>query len=350
MAFKNIKGNIKNSLLDYFVSGKAVQYHSAEFGNIKPFAASGGTKIIDGSSTYHVFTGSSDFTISAGEESIEVLIVAGGGSGAGSQGGGGGGSGIVHSSAINGVPGTYTVTVGGGGASVSPPIGYDSLGAKGSSSSFNSVAAVGGGGGIYNNTGYPGLPAPLQASVIGANGGGGGGGSGPGAAGDGITPQPVPGDYTAYGGNAGDPQAISPGGSGGGGGGAGAAAPTGSPRPSGTAAPGGAGQPFANFPGPGIYNAAPGPLQTTLTTAWRDALGPTGLFGGGGGGGDNDPTGGNGFGGPGGGGNGGAESITSTQGVDYTGGGGGSIGAITSIPGESTSKGGDGIVIIRYTS
>lgn len=348
MAFKNIQGNVRGSnFFGFNVSGKGIQYHSVEFGLSGLFEASGGTKIIDGSSTYHVFTGSSDFTISSGEKSIEVLIVAGGGSGAGSQGGGGGGSGIVHSSAINAVPGTYTVTVGSGGASVSPPIGYSSLGAKGSPSSFNSVVAVGGGGGIYNNTGYPALPAPLQATVIGANGGGGGGGSGTGAAGDGITPQPVPGDYTAYGGNAGDPQAISPGGSGGGGGGAGGAALTGSPRPSGTAAPGGVGQPFANFPGPGIYNAAPGTLQTTLTTAWRDALGPTGLFGGGGGGGDNDPT-GNGFGGPGGGGDGGAESITSTQGVDYTGGGGGSIGAVTSIPVESISKGGDGIVIIRY--
>jgi hypothetical protein len=32
MAFKSIQGSAKQSLLDYFVSGKAVQYHSAEKG------------------------------------------------------------------------------------------------------------------------------------------------------------------------------------------------------------------------------------------------------------------------------------------------------------------------------
>lgn len=35
MAFKNIKGNVRNNLLDYSVSGKAVQYHSQQFGNTR---------------------------------------------------------------------------------------------------------------------------------------------------------------------------------------------------------------------------------------------------------------------------------------------------------------------------
>jgi hypothetical protein len=315
-----------------------------------PFSATGGTKFVDGSSTYHIFTGSGDFIGSGQNSTIEVLIVAGGGSGAGGQGGGAGGAGVVYGTSIPVGAATYPVVIGGGGASVTNPIDYPSIGSKGSVSSFNSVTAIGGGGGIENNNGYPNITAPEQALVIGANGGGGGGGSGPGSAADGITPQPVPGDYTAYGGYAGAPQAGAPGGSGGGGGGAGGASPgPSSPRSAGTASPGGAGAAFPSFPGPGIYDASPSPLQSTLTTSWRDALGPTGLFGGGGGGGEDGPS-GRGLGGPGGGGDGGDVSNASTGGVDYTGGGGGGIGALGNVVPPYTSKGGDGIVIIAYPS
>jgi len=351
MGFKNIRGEFnRTGLIADFISGKFVG-HSAkkvfgEFGII-PFSATGGTKFVDGSSTYHIFTGSGDFICSGQNSTIEVLIVAGGGSGAGGQGGGGGGSGVVYGTSIPVGEATYPVVIGGGGASVTNPIGYPSFGSKGSVSSFNSVTAIGGGAGIRNSYGYPDVASP---SLIGANGGGGGGGSGPGSAGDGITPQPVPGDYTAYGGYAGDPQACAPGGSGGGGGGAGGTSPgPSSPRPSGTSSPGGAGAAFPSFPGPGMYNASPSPLQSTLTTSWRDALGPTGLFGGGGGGGEDGPS-GRGLGGPGGGGDGGDVSNVSTGGVDYTGGGGGATGQLGDIVPPYTSKGGDGIVIIKYST
>ena len=351
MGFKNIRGEFnRTGLIADFISGKFVG-HSAkkvfgEFGII-PFSATGGTKFVDGSSTYHIFTGSGDFICSGQNSTIEVLIVAGGGSGAGGQGGGGGGSGVVYGTSIPVGEATYPVVIGGGGASVTNPIGYPSFGSKGSVSSFNSVTAIGGGAGIRNSYGYPDVASP---SLIGANGGGGGGGSGPGSAGDGITPQPVPGDYTAYGGYAGDPQAGAPGGSGAGGGGAGGTSPgPSSPRPSGTSSPGGAGAAFPSFPGPGMYNASPSPLQSTLTTSWRDALGPTGLFGGGGGGGEDGPS-GRGLGGPGGGGDGGDVSNVSTGGVDYTGGGGGATGQLGDIVPPYTSKGGDGIVIIKYST
>lgn len=355
MGFKSVKGSFnRTGLIADFISGKYVGNSAkkvfGEFG-IPPFSATGGTKFVDGSSTYHIFIGSDDFIVSTGSGTIEVLIVAGGGSGAGTQGGGGGGAGIVYGTSISISGGTYPVVIGAGGASVINPVGYTSLGSKGSVSSFNSVTAIGGGGGIDNGTGYPNLPAPEQALVIGANGGGGGGGSGSSAAADGITPQPVPVDYTAYGGYAGAPQAGAPGGSGGGGGGAGGNSPGPSaPRPSGTASPGGAGAAFPSFPGPGIYDASPSPLQSTLTTSWRDALGPTGLFGGGGGGGE-DLSAGRGLGGPGGGGSGGDTAPTiSTQGVDYTGGGGGAIGVPGNVVPPASSKGGDGIVIIKYST
>lgn len=352
MGFKSVKGSFnRTGLIADFISGKYVGNSAkkvfGEFGTL-PFSATGGTKFTDGSSTYHIFTGSDDFIVSENKKNIEVLIVAGGGSGGGgTQSGGGGGAGIVYGSAVTVTPGTYPVVVGGGGAGV-PSATVSGL--KGSVSSFNSVTAVGGGGGIRNSVGYPDLPAPEQVLLIGANGGGGGGGIGPGSAADGITPQPVPGVYTAYGGYAGAPHAGAPGGSGGGGGGAGGASPGPSaPRATGTPSPGGPGAGFPSFPGPGIYDASPSPLQSTLTTSWRDALGPTGLFGGGGGGSENDST-GFGLGGPGGGGNGGDLNDASTGGVEYTGGGGGGIGAPGASTPPYTSKGGDGIVIIKYST
>ena len=305
---------------------------------------SGGTQITSGSYTYHVFISSGSLLVESGDITAEVLIVAGGGSGAGGQGGGGGGGGVVVGSSVPLGPGSYPVVVGSGGAAISPPVGYPSSGSNGSPSSFNSVTALCGGGGLRNNYAWPsygGAPTPLAPSV--ANSGGGGGGSGPGGGSRPRTPQPVPANYTAYGGGAGAPQGTTGGASGGGGGGAGGnAPPASSTRPSGTPSPGGPGAAAPAFPAPVIEPAIPAPVRPT----WTPAVGPTGVFGGGGGGGD-DNTGGAGSGGPGGGGDGGNTDAIGTRGVEYTGGGGGATGA-NSNPYAPETAGGSGIVIVRY--
>jgi hypothetical protein len=73
MAFKSIQGSAKQSLLDYFVSGKAVQYHSAEKGYKTELSsgltATGGviSDYVDGSDVYraHIFTSSGTFDVTA---------------------------------------------------------------------------------------------------------------------------------------------------------------------------------------------------------------------------------------------------------------------------------------------
>ena len=104
MAFKSIQGSAKQSLLDYFVSGKAVQYHSAEKG-LKGeiptgLTATGGviSDYTDGPAVYraHIFTSSGTFSVSApGDfgDTVEYLVVAGGGGGGGAYEAGGGGAG-----------------------------------------------------------------------------------------------------------------------------------------------------------------------------------------------------------------------------------------------------------------
>jgi len=84
-----------------------------------------------------------------------------------------------------------------------------------------------------------------------------------------------------------------------------------------------------------MYPLLPSPVQSIVGTAWRDALGPTGLFAGGGGG----AGGPGGSGGPGGGGPGAPPTVGKA--VVNTGGGGGGFN-----PG--VLNGGPGIVIIRY--
>ena len=72
---------------------------------------------------------------------VKALVVAGGGGGGGvtdsSQGGGGGSGGYIYNSAFTITPGTFSVTVGGGGA----------INTNGQDSVFSSLTAVGGGEG-----------------------------------------------------------------------------------------------------------------------------------------------------------------------------------------------------------
>ena len=311
--------------------------------------STGGTKITSGSDVYHVFLYDGTFSLEGRQISAsKVLIVSGGGSGGNGQSGGGGGGSAVYSSSYSIQTGNYPIVVGGGGATSDPSPSYADNGNRGGNSSAFGVTALGGGAGSKNNYAYDGQPGPEQVELSGGNSGGGGGGFlfGPSVPMSGaVTPQPVPGSFTLYGGNSGAPAANTGDGSGGGGAGAGGASPGPGPtRPSSTASPGGPGAPFPEFPAPVLAPAIPAPVRSD----WTTAVGPTGLFGGGGGGGDDNTSSGGGSGGPGGGGQGGDTDNNVSTGVQYTGGGGGSASGPGTSPWLPTS-GGDGIVIIKYT-
>ena len=123
----------------------------------------GGTITSDSTYVVHTFITSSTLIISS-SISVEYLVVAGGGAGGGGDGGGGGGgAGGVLSGTITLSAGSYTITVGAGGASV--PEGVD-IRNNGSSSSISDLVVTigGGGGGVWHPT--------LFMGDIGGSGGG----------------------------------------------------------------------------------------------------------------------------------------------------------------------------------
>ena len=116
---------------------------------------SGGVITTSGPYKVHTFrtVGTSTF-ITNKQVTAEVLVVGGGGGGGNNVGGGGGAGAALYSSVFSIPAGSYTITVGGGGAPDT----------NGSSSIFSSLTAVGGGrGGTWRG-------------VSGASGGCGGGG------------------------------------------------------------------------------------------------------------------------------------------------------------------------------
>ena len=266
-------------------------------------AAGGDTTITSGGYKYHVFTsvGSQNFTVTAGSNTVEYLVVAGGGGGTPSGGGGAGG---VLGGATVIAPGVYTVTVGAGGT-------YGNSATNGGNSSFGAnVIAFGGGRGGYT------------PSFNGSNGGSGGGAGTPGS-----------GTVTYTGGNGTTGQGNNGGGSatatsayvvGGGGGGA-----------------GGAGQTYPNRANGGI-GTADYSIWGAATNTGQNVNGVRYFAGGGGGYGAENPGGfGPGSGGSGGGGSGSGNYNGGTAGTANTGGGGGS---------NASGGGGSGIVIIRYVA
>ena len=131
--------------------------------------ATGGTKTVVGSFTYHLFTSNGNFVV-PGSGTVEALIVAGGGGGGENVGGGGGAGGVVHDTALAVTAQTYAMVIGSGGA------GKHMSGQAGDSGTdttgFGWTAKGGGGGHIFqNNTG-----------LTGGSGGAGGGYSGAGGA------------------------------------------------------------------------------------------------------------------------------------------------------------------------
>lgn len=261
--------------------------------------------VVDGGVTYrvHKFTtvGTSTFTVPAGVNSVDVLVVAGGGGGTGSYyGGGGGAGGLIYNVSYPIIAGVVVpVTVGDGGAG---GFGQATRGRNGENSAFGELIAYGGGGGGSTYTQNP--------STGGSGGGGGpiaGGGDNGGQSGAaGVSGQGNSGGSAGY--------------HAGGGGGAGAAGASGS-----------------NTDPYGVGGIG---LQININGT------PTYYAGGGGGAKDENVGTGVVAGGLGGGGAAGNGNVAPpVNGTANTGGGGG--GACYSVY-TTGGKGGSGIVIVRY--
>jgi len=244
--------------------------------------ATGGTVSNVGEYRIHTFTSSGTFTVTEGTADVEYIVVAGGGGGGASRFAGGGGAGGYRSSvvgensgggasaesklSVSSSPGTYTVTIGAGGAVAN----------KGSNSVFGSITSEGGGKGGTDGT----------AGFAGGSGGGGHNGAAGGAG------TPGQGYAGAAGTAGGDPYAT--------GGGGGAAQTPPRPTNSGSGSVGGNG------------------VQSSIS-------GSAVYYAGGGGGGDRNSVGG--AGGLGGGGAGGPSSVAGTANRGGGGGGDGSSGS-----------------------
>lgn len=242
---------------------------------------------------------------------VDYLVVGGGGGGgARDSAGGGGGGGVLSNLLGNGaplelVPGSYSVTVGAGGAgAVGPDGGGAARGEIGGTSAFHTVSALGGGGG----GGY---------SIEGSSGAtGGGSGRGKTTAAAGTAGQ----GYAGGGGTGGANSAVDTGGGGGGAGEAGQA---------------------------GVASSKGGDGGDGLAVA---ITGTSTYYGGGGGGSPHRgaTTLGGGLGGLGGGGNAAtSNAVAPSNGQANTGGGGGA--ARSDVTGRNNGgSGGSGVVIIRY--
>jgi hypothetical protein len=274
------------------------------------FLATGGAITFAGGKTIHTFTGSGTFRVSNAPPtfSVDYLVVAGGGGGGDDVAGGGGAGGFRTGTGlpISSSPGSYTVTVGSGGAI---GLSFRSNGVSGNPSWFgqvgiSTITSTGGGGGGGNQ----------QNGLNGGSGGGAGGAPGSSkVAGSGNTPPTSP------------PQ----GNNGGGGGG-----PI-------SGAGGGGGSSAVGGPGSG-NNGGNGGNGTASTIS-----GTSVTYAGGGGGGAWSP-GTRGSGGSGGGGNGAIPDGggAAQNGTTNLGGGGGG----SSYASGPAGSGGSGIVIIAYPS
>jgi len=252
---------------------------------------------------YYAFTSTSGTnTITFNKNTVcDILVVAGGGGGGYRHGAGGGAGGLIYMTGLNISTGTYSVVVGEGGRG-----GYNissgKHGFKGVNSSFGTIEAIGGGGGVSHDQN-----AGRQ------DGGSGGGGISTTSYGTGVPGQGNNGGISYQ---SGHPYNW------GGGGGAGEA---GGASTSSASGKGGDGR------------------EISITGV------PT-YYAGGGGGGGHGPAGERGLGGLGGGGDAGnpyAYSQPGGNGVSGTGGGGGGASTTSGGSGEG-GAGGSGIVIIRW--
>jgi len=158
--------------------GKFQVHDGVQWYTIGGVSASGGTITHAGGYTIHTFTSSGTFTVYSGGE-IDYLMIAGGGGGGSTHGGGGGAGGGLIGTESSSRPGSYTVTVGAGGAGDVRASGAAARGLNVSlselrpwlSGTTHAGTAGGGGGGCgYSTT----VSDSLSSS--GSSGGSGGGG------------------------------------------------------------------------------------------------------------------------------------------------------------------------------
>ena len=293
-----VRYNTTDNKLESYVNGGWIDLGTR-------FVATGGTIVSSGGYKYHTFTTSGTFSVSAGETTVEYLIVAGGGGGGSRHGGGGGAGGYQTGSAIT-TAGNYTVTVGAGGAGGVKDT--TASGDGGDSSVFSVTSAGGGGGGAFSIR---------QAANSGGSGGGAsniGAGTTSGASGT-----------TGQGNDGGD---VTSGGADWAAAGGGGATAAGGGSTGGTGVSGGDGGTGSN---------------SVATWATATSTGDSGYYAGGGGGGGSHTNGSGGSGGSGGGSDGTAllDGDASNATANTGGGGGGSRD-------HDGGNGGSGIVILRY--
>ena len=263
--------------------------------------------------------GTTTWTVPTGITSISALVVAGGGGGASEIGSGGGAGGVILS-AFNVTPGASTVvTVGAGGTGgLGGP--YVNNGTAGCVSTFFSLTALGGGGGVYYQN-------PGSAGGSGSGGSAQNGGTCPG--GTGQQPSSTSGGFGNNGGTGVSGRLA------GGGGGAG-----------GVGQNGGTISSTAGAGGIGVTSSLLNLLQIGQLSAGNYYVG-----GGGGGGTDcSAPAGIAACGGLGGGGAGTPGSTTACSGTANTGGGGGGGGNVPSVTTGSGGNGGSGVVALVYNN
>jgi hypothetical protein len=163
-----------------------------------PFSMIGGNAVYEladggsptGTYRYHIFTGSGPlitYSNTFNSPDIAMLIVAGGGGGSSypsdsGAGGGGGGGGVIYKENFSLAAGSYTVTIGAGGAGTSPTSGIspNSRAGAGEESKITTLEgtdvfrAFGGGAGGGSLV-FPWSPIPLQPiPSVGGSGGGAG--------------------------------------------------------------------------------------------------------------------------------------------------------------------------------
>jgi hypothetical protein len=302
---------------------------------VSPITAAGGTITTVGDYKIHTFTSSGTFAITdapAGS-TIDVLVVAGGGSGGlAAIGGGGGGGGVVEQLGRSVTAGSYTVTVGAGGAAQTT---VDARGNSGSNSVFDTITAVGGGGGAGQS--------------LAGNTGGSGGGGGYNTTAGGAATQAVSGGGTGFGTAGGTGASASRLYAGAGGGGATAAGSAGTvPAGNATGGAGGAGLQSA-ISGTAKYYGGGGGGAGGADLANNEISGAGGAGGGGGGGLYLNSSGTKTAGGAGADGGNAGNSSTGAAGAGGTntgGGGGGATHVGASVRGGGA--GGSGVVIVRY--
>ena len=232
-------GGLLTNLLASWANGVANGYthFSSSGANITQadvgISMSGGTVSYNGSAEIHTFTASGTLNVNAGGV-VEVLVVGGGGKGGDGNNfapdywGSGGDAGVVyHNASYSLGAGSYSVTVGGGGASSILDAVTASAGAAGApqpgTGGYGGAGAGGGGGSPFDNTyggaGGPGVTCSISGSPVTYGGGGGGCGRGAGVGGAGGSGGGGQGDGGYDGIQPGSPN------TGGGGGGAGTHAP-----------------------------------------------------------------------------------------------------------------------------